>query len=323
MRLEQLRFLCEIVDREYSISRAAEALNTSQPGVSKQIRLLEQELKFEILLRRRGRIAGLTEPGASVVRIARKMLRDAGSIGSLRDDLMQRDGGELVIATTHLHAQHVLPAIVERFRRNYPRVQFSLLQANPDETLDLVSSGRADIGITGDTPGSTELVQLPCYDLKRSLILPRGHPLLRERKLTLAKIARHPQIAYDRSYPGGMALHRAFEARGITPDIIINAIDSEVIKAYVRIGLGIAVVPTVAFERSVEKTLAAVDVTGLFGVSSAFVVLHPEAYLRTYMYDFIAMLGPRWTRARIEAVVARGSGSAPKQVRWRKSVGRA
>ena len=307
MRLEQLRFLCEIVDRGFNVSRAAEALHTSQPGVSKQIKLLEQELKFEILRRSKGRLTGLTEPGAAVVELSRRILRDARNIGRLREDFTHHDSGELVVATTHMHARYVLPQIIERFRRHHPRVQFRLLQVDPAEAIRLVSSARADMAIIGDPPdGAPELVQLPCYAFRRSLITPRGHPLLRDRPLTLQKIARHPQIALDRSYPGGMALTRAFERSDLKPDIVISGIDSDVIKAYVQLGLGIAVLPSVAFDRKLDTTLTAVDVTDLFGFSSAAVLIHPENYLRDYMYEFIHMVGPQWTRARIEKSLAKG-----------------
>lgn len=307
MRLEQLRFLCEIVDRGFNVSRAADALHTSQPGVSKQIKLLEQELKFEILRRRKGRLVGLTEPGVAVVELARRILRDTRNIGRLREDFTRHDSGELVVATTHLHARYVLPQIIERFRQHHPRVQFRLLQVNPAEAIRVVSSARADMAIIGDPPdGAPELIQLPCYAFRRSLITPRGHPLLRDRPLTLQKLARHPQIALDRSYPGGMALTRAFERCEPKPDIVISGIDSDVIKAYVQLGLGIAVLPSVAFDRKLDTTLAAVDVTDLFGFSSAAIFIHPENYLRDYMYEFIHMVGPQWTRARIEKRLCKG-----------------
>jgi len=313
MRLEQLRFLCEVVDRGYNVSRAAEVLNTSQPGVSKQIRLLETELGFEILRRRKGRIAGLTEPGTALLPLARKILRDAANIAGLRDELTHSGSGQLVIATTHLHACYVLPRIVERFRRQYPQVRVSLLQADPGQIIELISTARADIGITGEPPGGArELIQLSCYEMPRSLIAPRGHPLLREQPLTLAKIAEHPLIAYNRRYPGGMALERAFARHRIEPDIVISAIDSEVIKAYVKIGVGVAVLPSVAFVRKADAELGVVDVTSLFGGAGAQLILHPEAYLREYMYDFIRKVAPQWTRERIKAAFAERAEAEPQ-----------
>lgn len=307
MRLEQLRFLCEIVDRGFNVSRAAEVLNTSQPGVSKQIRLLETELRFEILRRRKGRIVGLTEPGAALLPLARKILRDAGNIASLRDEFSHSDSGQLVIATTHLHACYVLPRIVERFRNHYPQVRVSLLQGDPEQIVEMISTARADIGITGEPPGGVrELIQLPCYEMQRSLTAPRGHPLLRARPLTLVKIAQHPLIAYNRGYPGGMALERAFEKQHIEPDIVIRAIDSEVIKAYVKIGLGVAVLPSAAFVPEADTDLGVVDVTHLFGPAAAALILHPEAYLREYMYDFIQQVAPQWSRERMQAALGDG-----------------
>lgn len=304
MRLEQLRFLCEIADRGFNVSRAAEVLNTSQPGVSKQIRLLESELGFEILRRRKGRIVGFTEPGAALLPLARKILRDAGNIASLRDEFSHSESGQLVIATTHLHACYVLPRIVERFRKRYPQVRVSLLQGDPEQIVDLISTAHADIGITGEPPGGVgELIQLPCYEIRRSLIAPRGHPLLRARPLTLAKIAQHPLITYNRGYPGGMALERAFERERIAPDIVISAIDSEVIKAYVKIGLGVAILPSVAFLPDADADLGVVDATHLVGSAAASLILHPEAYLREYMYDFIEEIAPKWSRTRMRAAL--------------------
>jgi LysR family cys regulon transcriptional activator len=314
MRLEQLRFLCEIVDRGFSVSRAAEALNTSQPGVSRQVRLLEQELKFDVLRRQKGRLVGLTEPGAAVVQIARRILREVDSIGRVHDEFVHDNSGEMVIATTHLHACFVLPPIVERFRRHYPRVQFNLLQANTHDTVELVLSGRADVGIAAEPPeGYQGLVQLPAYALPRSLFAPRNHPILRQQPLTLEKIAAYPHIAYDRSYAGGMIVKRAFDAIGIEPDIIISAIDSEVIKSYVQIGMGLAVLPTITYDRKADKTLTAIDVTAMFGPCEVAVLLHPEAYLRDYMYEFIHMIAPRWTRQLTSAALTRGAMVPPSR----------
>jgi LysR family cys regulon transcriptional activator len=304
VRFEQLLFLCEIIDQGQSVTRAAEVLNTSQPGVSKQIRLLESELGFDLLRRRKGRIVGVTEPGEIVVALARKILRDVQAIRRLGDEYLYTDAGELVIATTHLHARYILPAIIERFRGAYPQVRLSLLQVDPEHTGELVASGRADIGITSELPITQhELVELPIYEYGRSLVMPPDHPLFDARPLKLQEISRFPIISYNPSYPGGMAVKRAFERERLVPEIVISANDAEVIKAYVRIGLGVAVVPSVAFDAELDKPLLAVDATGIFGMLQAQIILHPEAFLREYMYDFIHMVAPKWPRARVIATM--------------------
>ncbi len=308
MRIDQFVFLCEIVDQGLSITRAADVLHTSQPGVSKQIRLLESELGFEILRRRKGRIDGVTEPGKVVVALARKIVRDVQAIRRLGDEYSYNETGELVIATTHLHARYILPAIVEKFRGVYPEIRLSLLQVDPKQTGELVDSGRADIGITSELPNAEHnLIELPIYEYGRSLVMPPEHPLLDAKQLNLKQISRYPIISYNPAYPGGMAVKRAFERERLVPEIVISANDAEVIKAYVRIGLGVAVVPTIAFDTELDKPLVDVDATEIFGMLQAQVILHPEAFLREYMYDFIHMVAPNWSR---EAVVANMSGAA-------------
>lgn len=310
MRFEQLLFLCEIVDQGLSITRAADVLNTSQPGVSKQIRLLESELGFDVLRRRKGRIDGVTEPGKIVVALARKILRDAQAIRRLGDEYSYNETGELVIATTHLHARYILPAIIEKFRGVYPKVRLSLLQVDPEHTAELVGSGRADIGITSELPNAQhELVELPIYEFGRSLIMNPDHPLRDMQTLELQHISRYPIVAYNVAYPGGMAVKRAFEREHLTPEIVISATDAEVIKAYVRIGLGIAVVPTVAFDAELDKPLVAVDATDIFGMLQAQIILHPEAFLREYMYEFIHMVAPKWPRTDVVTMMT-GATSA-------------
>ena len=305
MRFEQLLFLCEIVDQGLSVTRAADVLHTSQPGVSKQIRLLETELGFDILRRRKGRIDGVTEPGQIVVALARKILRDAQAIKRLGDEYSYNDVGELVVATTHLHARYILPAIVEQFRGVYPKVRLSLLQVDPEQTGELVASGRADIGITSELPVSQQqLVGLPIYKYGRTLITPPGHPLLSEQPLTLSAISHFPIISYNRSYPGGMAVKRAFEQARLVPEIVISATDAEVIKAYVRIGLGVAVLPSIAFDAVDDAPLEGVDATDIFGMLHAQIILHPDAFLRGYMYDFMHMVSPAWPRAKVVSMMS-------------------
>lgn len=304
MNLQHLRCLCTIVDEGFNISRAARTLHASQPGVSKQVRLLEQEIRADVLLRRGGRITGLTTAGMAVVSIARHMLRDAESLRRVGEDLANRDSGQLVLATTHLHARYVLLEVVKNFRKRYPAVQLVLRQGSPNQIVQLVGSAEADIGITNEVPsGSAALVELACGKLTRSVVTPHGHPLTRLRRLTLKQIARYPIITLERSSPGGRAVARAFATHGIEPNVVMQAIDTDVAKAYVELGLGIAIMPTVAVDPRRDGALVAMDATHLFGAGTMRVAIDPRSYIRTYMYDFIQMLSPAWSRDRIDAAL--------------------
>lgn len=289
MRLEQLRFLCEVAHQGFSVSRAAEALGTSQPNVSKQIRTLEQELKSELLRRHRGRVSGLTSAGAAVVELAQRMLRDAQKITAIPRELTQ--AGELTIATTHLHARYVLPRVLERFQQQYPRMQISMLQSEARQTVELVSAGTAGLGITSEPPeGIGDLVRYPCFDILRNLIAPPKHPLLKVRHLTLEHIAEYPLVCYHTAFPGGAVVMRAFERQRIHPRVVISASDSEIVKTYVRLGFGVAVLPSLAFSRQTDKELRATDVSHLFERSTVDVLVRRDVPLSGYMRAFIDLL---------------------------------
>jgi LysR family cys regulon transcriptional activator len=300
MRLEQLRFLCEIVDQGFSISKAAIALNTSQPGISKQIRLLEEELKVDLLQRRGGRVVGLTEPGAAVVETARRMLRDAGNLRKIGDEYNREDSGRLVVATTHLYARYVLPPILEAFGRRYPKVQVSLQQGTQRQTVELLASSEGDVGILSSPPeGAHGVVELPAKSFRRSVIVPRRHPLLKRSTIGLADVAEFPLVTLDFSLVGGWSLQRAFESAGVVPRVVLTAGDSDVVKAYVARGLGITVLPSIVFDAGQDPLLRAIDADHLFEPLPNFIALHPHTYLRGYMYDFIRLVAPEWTRPRV------------------------
>lgn len=304
LKLQSLRCLCTIVDEGFNISRAARILHTSQPGISKQIRVLEQELAVEILLRRGGRIAGLTAPGNAVLGIARQMVRDAENLRRISEDFANQASGRLILATTHLHARYVLLHVVEDFRRRYPAVQLVLRQGTPSEIFRLLASGDADIGISNEiAAGSPALLELACGKMPRCVVVPKGHPLTRLRRLTLKQISGYPLITLARLSPGGLAVARAFALAGLEPRIVMEAIDTDVAKAYVEMGLGIAIMPVVAVDSKRDNTLTAIDATSLFGAGTMSIALDPRCYLRAYMYDFIAMLSPAWTRERVNAAL--------------------
>jgi LysR family cys regulon transcriptional activator len=299
MRLEQLRFLCEVHDRGFNISKAAESLHISQPAVSTQIRMLEEELGVEILLRRSGRIVGLTSSGVGILSVARRIAKEVENLRDIRAEFANENKGRICIATTHINARYVLLEVVDRFRRQYPDVRLVIRQGNPSDIRELVLSGESDIGITSAPPdGLSGLETMPCYVLDRVVITPLDHPLLARGRLTLKDISAYPIITMDASFAGGAAVLRAFARKGIEPDIVMTATDAGVIKAYVERGMGITILPAIAFEPQRDCNLRAVPAAHLFEPTSTFICVHPSSHLPQYMHDFIEMLVPSNANAR-------------------------
>jgi LysR family cys regulon transcriptional activator len=296
MKLSQLRVILEVHRRGNHISAAAEALHTSQPGISKQIALLESEIGFPVFERKRNRVTGLTEPGREVIEIARRILNDVENLRTLRDDYLEREEGALTIATTHTYARYVLPKVVSRFLARYPGVRLGLQQGNPTQICEAVEAGEADIAVGTETMRPfPSLVMLPCIPITRSVIAQRGHPILRAKKLTLEEIARYPIIAHDRARSGRWKVMDAFHKHGIEPNVTFGAVDADVGKSYVELGLGIAILATVAVDPRHDRDLAARDASHLFEASTSYVSLRRNTYLRRYVGDFIALLAPELT----------------------------
>lgn len=301
MNLRQLRYLQGIADCNYNMSRAADQLHTAQPGISRQIQLLEAELGVQLLMRRGNRIDGLTEAGATALKIARRMLRDAEDLRQLGSDLSSSEGARLVVATTHIHARYVLRQVIKDFMDGHPRVQLILRQGGPAQIAQWVAAGEADLGISSEPQQAMpELVLLPCAKLERSVVARKEHPLLKTKRLTLEILARYPLITLDQSYIGGSAVLRAFERAGITPNIVLSAIDADVIKSYVELGLGIAILPTVAYEKSRDRALGVRDASRLFDPTITRIELRRTSLLRSAMVDFIRLVSPAWDRSMIE-----------------------
>jgi len=301
VNLQQLKYLCGIVDHGLNLSKAAEALFTSQPGVSKQVRLLEEEVGAVLLVRQGNRVTGLTEPGRVVVEMARRVLRDIEGIKSVGPDFAKEEAGSLVVATTHGHARYLLLPVVQQFQRRFPQVRLALRQGNPDQILEFVSTGTADLGLcSAPTAPVPLLVGLPCYRNWRCVLVPQGHPLLRKKKVSLADLAAYPLITLDPSFSGGVFVLDAFEARGIQPHVVLTATDADVVKAYVAAGCGIATLPELAFDRSRDKGLRTIPARHLFKSSISSVWIQRGRYLRRFAYEFIQMLSPAWTRPMVE-----------------------
>ncbi|MFZ2541151.1 MAG: HTH-type transcriptional regulator CysB [Gallionella sp.] len=297
MNLQQLRYLNEIVRQGLKISDAASALYTSQPGISKQIKLLEEELGIEIFVRNGKRIVAITEPGKAVLVIARSMLHDSENLKQVAQEFRSRDSGHLTLATTHTQARYALPPVVKQFIKRYPSVKLGLHQGNPTQIAEQVLSGEADIGIATESLALyDELITLPCYEWNHCVITPPNHPLLAEKKLTLAKIAQYPIITYDFAFSGRGKINAAFEAANIQPNIALTAIDADVIKTYVELGLGIGILAKMAFIPQRDKHLRMMDAGHLFKPSTTRVAIRKNEYLRGYTYDFIELFAPHLTR---------------------------
>lgn len=305
MTLQQLRYLCEIVHHGLHLSRAAAALHTSQSGVSKQIKLLEQELGVVIFRRNRNRIFGLTQSGREIVRHAEHMLSDAQNIHSFGQEASNQTAGNLVIATTHTHARYTLPRVIERFTRAYPNVRLEFLQGNRDEIFHWVDTGDADVAIGTDCDVKLEKVALlPYGSFHRIAVTRPDHALLKEERVTLAQIAQYPLITYGFRNFRRWKFNRVFEAHQLRPNIVFSSADADVSKAYVELGIGIAILPNISFSPVRDTTLRAIDLRHLFNAEITHVGINTDGYLRHYMYGFLAMLNPHLTRERVERYVA-------------------
>lgn len=297
MNLQQLRYLHEIVKNDLSISAAAQALYTSQPGISKQLKLLEEELGIDIFVRNGKRLAALTDPGKAILEVAERMLLDAANLKKVGQEFRGKREGELTIATTHTQARYALPPVIKQFIKHYPRVKLGLHQGNPTQIAEQVLSGEADLGIATESLALyDELVTLPCYEWHHCVIAPANHPLLREKRLTLKKLAEYPLITYDFAFTGRNKINQAFSEAGIAPNIALTAIDADVIKTYVELGMGVGIVAQMAFVAERDKHLKMLDAGHLFEPSTTRIAIRKNQYLRGFAYHFIELIAPHLTR---------------------------
>jgi LysR family cys regulon transcriptional activator len=310
MKLQQLRYLQEVARRRLNLSEAAQALHTSQPGISKQIRQLEEELGVPILVRNGKRVVGVTEPGRAILAITERILKEAENLKQVARDYASEGEGALVIATTHTQARYALPPVVSRFMQRHPRVRLALRQGSPQYIAELVKSGEADLAIVTEAAEFCQgLVLLPCSQWNRCVITPLKHPLLREKQLTLEAIARYPIITYDFAFTGDSPIKRAFEHKGLEPNVVLTAIDADVIKTYVETGLGVGILAKMAFDPARDLGLRLIDASHLFEPSITRIAIRPRVYLRGYVYDFIELFAPHLRRAVVEATL-KGEGSS-------------
>lgn len=301
MKLQQLRYLCEVVRHDLNLSKAAMTLHASQPGVSKQLLQLEDELGIRLFVRSGKRFSGLTEPGKAVLAIAQRITSDATDLKSLAAEYRDDGTGALTVATTHTQARYALPDVILRFTRKYPRIRLSLRQGSPAQIVDQVIKGQADLCIATEVHDADhQLVMLPCYEWNRCIVAPRGHPVLANPRLTLEELAAHSIITYDFAFTGRSTMNKAFEERGLTPDVVLTAIDADVIKTYVALGMGVGIIARMAFDAERDQNLGAVDASHLFEPSVTRIGIRRRAFVRRFTYDFIEMFAPRLTRTIVE-----------------------
>ena len=302
MKLQQLRYLCETANQNMNLSRAAVKLHTSQPAISKQIQLLENELGVDIFLRNGKRIIQITPPGQLIIKTATRMLRDADNLKKIAREFTNEANGTLTIATTHTQARYSLPPVIKLFTARYPKVKLILRQGSPVQISTLVTSGEADIAIATEAIEQfNELITLPCYQWNRCVIVPPKHPLLKMKKLTLEAITRYPIITYDDAFTGRSKINQAFANHGLEPNVVLTAIDSDVIKTYVELGLGIGILANMAFEAKRDKSLKSIDASHLFEPSTTRIGISRNNYIRGYIFDFIEMFSPHLNRSSIQA----------------------
>jgi len=304
MKLQQLRYLHEVARQGLNITNAAQILYTSQPGVSKQIQLFEEELGLQIFQRNGKRLSGITAPGAKILRLAAKIMLDVDNIKRVGDEFTNVDSGAFTIATTHTQARYKLPAAVKSFVSLYPQVKLNIHQGNPSQVAEQVASGEADIGIATESISDYDsLLCLPCYQWNRCVIVPLGHPLLSAGELTLAKLASYPLITYDFGFTGGTLVSKVFAEAGLTPNVVLTAIDADVIKTYVSLGLGVGLLANMAYDPERDAHLVRLDASHLFPDSTTYLGVRKDAFLRGYMYGFIALIAPQFNRAAVDAAL--------------------
>ena len=310
MNLHQFRFVREAVRQNFNLTDAAKALFTSQPGVSKAIIELEEELGIDIFSRHGKRIRGLTEPGRQVLKSVELILQEVEGLKRIGKEFAAQDSGSLTIATTHTQARYSLPSVVQQFSQKFPKVRLSLLQGNPKQVAEMVTNNLADVAIATEAIAEVDgLVSLPCFQWEHMVITPTDHPLLKLKSITLEDIAAYPLITYDAAFAGRNRIDQAFARRALKPDVVLEAIDADVIKTYVELGMGIGIIAGLAYNATRDVNLKAIPAGHLFGMNLSRVALKEGAYLRSYVFTFIELLAPSLTRKMVENALSGGHDS--------------
>ncbi len=308
MNLQQLRYITEVARRGLNVSDAAAALHTSQPGVSKQIRALEDELGTEIFVRQGRRFTAITDAGREIVQAIDRILADVANLKAVGAEFAHHAKGTLSVGVTHTQARYALPPIVTQFKKRFPDVKLKLLQGNPHQLAKAVLSGETDVAIATEALDEyPELVTVPCYRWHHCVVVPAGHPLAKVKPLTLEAIARYPIVTYDATFAGRNAVDRTFAARNLAPDVVLTALDSDVIKSYVSLGLGVGIISSRAFRAGKDEGLKALDCEHLFPPQTTRLAFKRGTYLRSYTTEFIRLFAPHVTAVDLKQL---GTGAA-------------
>lgn len=308
MNLHQFRFVREAVRQNFNLTEAAKALYTSQPGVSKAIIELEEELGVEIFRRHGKRVRSLTEPGRLILASVERILQEVESLKRVGSEFAAQDQGSLTIAATHTQARYALPAAVAEFRRRYPKVHLSILQGNPTQVAEMVLRDQADIAVATEAIADyPDLTSLPCFQWVHVVVVTHDHPLADRVDITLDDLAQYPLITYGSAFAGRTKIDKAFERRGLKPDIVLEAIDSDVIKTYVELGLGVGIMADMAYNPERDKGLRSLPVGHLFGTNVTRIALKHGAYLRSYIYALVELLSPETDRKLLDQALKGGT----------------
>jgi len=304
MKLQQLRCIFQIVQSEFNISKASEVLNTSQPGVSKQIKLLEDEIGIKIFQRNGKRLVNLTEPGELILSSIETILQESNNIKVISEEYIEKDQGTFTIATTHTQARYKLPKVVEEFVKKYPKTNLNIHQGNPSQVTDQIINGEADVGIATESINlSEDILTIPCYQWNRCIVMPKNHPLTEVRKITLEDLAAYPMITYDYAFTGSTIVSEVFKNANIEPNIMLTAIDADVIKTYVSLNMGIGLIAEMAFDASTDYPMVSRDVSHLFPLSTTYIGIRRENFLRKYTSDFIRMFIPKKSEKELKKIL--------------------
>jgi LysR family cys regulon transcriptional activator len=308
MKLQQLRYIWEVAHHDLNVSATAQSLYTSQPGISKQIRLLEDELGVEIFARSGKHLTRVTPAGEAILKTAGEILRKVETIKQVAQEFSDEKRGSLSIATTHTQARYALPGTIEKFIEKYPEVSLHMHQGTPMQISELAADGTVDFAIATEALELfSDLLMMPCYRWNRCIVVPRGHPLTKLNELTLEDVASYPIVTYVFGFTGRSKLDDAFYDHGLSPKVVFTAADADVIKTYVRLGLGIGIVAKMAFDEQNDADLVSLDASHLFASSITKIGFRRGTFLRGYMFDFIKMFAPHLTQELVEQAYNRSS----------------
>ena len=308
MKLQQLRYIWEVAHHDLNVSATAQSLFTSQPGISKQIRLLEDELGVEVFSRSGKHLTRVTPAGEAILKTAGEILRKVESIKQVAQEFSNEKKGSLSIATTHTQARYALPDIIKRFIDRYPEVSLHMHQGTPMQISELAADGTVDFAIATEALELfSDLIMMPCYKWDRAVVVPKDHPLAQKSQITLEDVAAHPIVTYVYGFTGRSKLDEAFIDKGLAPKVVFTAADADVIKTYVRLGLGIGIVAKMAYDPELDSDLVALDASHLFEASITKIGFRRGTFLRGFMFDFIQQFAPHLTKEVVEEAYLRHS----------------